>query len=191
MQRRSMRIFAVALVGLIALTGCGKKGRSHDSGLGGFVSGGSGGDNPASGPTDLPTGLPSGAPTDLPSGVPSDLDVPSYGAPTPSYTYSAPPTYNSNGTNDISASGCDYDESTHSFQYTLNVRNPETQSMHYSITIEWENQSGGSLLGSDYKSVTVASGSSQSLSATSYRYLTEQTSFTCKVTSALKYPSST
>ncbi|MFJ2342250.1 hypothetical protein [Streptomyces antimycoticus] len=179
MQRRSMRIFAVTLVGLIALTGCGKKGRSHDSGLGGFVSGGSGGDNPASGPTDLP------------SGVPSDLDVPSYGAPSPSYTYSAPPTYNSDGTNDITATGCDYDESTHSFQYTLNLRNPETQSMHYSITIEWENQSGGSLLGSDYKSVTVASGSSQTLSATSYRYLTEQTSFTCKVTSALKYPSST
>ncbi|CDR07597.1 hypothetical protein GCM10022420_003140 [Streptomyces iranensis] len=187
MQRRSMRICAVALVGLIALTGCGKKkGGSHDGGLGGFVSGGSGGnDNPASGPTDLPSGIP----TDLPSGAPSDL--PSYDAPTPSYTYSAPPTYNSDGTNDITATGCDYDESTRSFQYTLNLRNPETQSMHYSISIEWEDQNGGSLLGSDYKSVTVASGSSQTLSATSYRTLTEQTSFTCKVTSALKYPSST
>ncbi len=184
MQRRSMRICAVALVGLIALTGCGKKkGGSHDGGLGGFVSGGSGGENPASGPTDLPSGLP----TDLPSGAPSDL--PSYDAPTPSYTYSAPPTYNSDGTNDITASGCDYDESTHSFEYTLNVRNPETQSMRYSITIQWDNQDGSGLLGSDYESITVSSGSSQTVNATSYRYLSQQTSFTCKVTSALKYPS--
>ncbi|WNE98277.1 hypothetical protein PS467_24590 [Streptomyces luomodiensis] len=176
MQRRSVRIVAVALIGLMALTGCGKKkGGSHGSGLGGFTSGGSGGDSPLSDPSGLPTGLPS-----------YDSST-----PTPSYSPSVPPTYNSDGTIDISASGCDYDESTSSFEYTLTIRNPETQSMHYSITIEWENQAGGALLGSDYKSVTVAPGSSQTLSATSYRYLTEQTSFTCDVTSALKYPSST
>ncbi len=181
MQSRSMRICAVALIGLIVLTGCGKKrGGSHGSGLGGFTSGGNGGDSPLSGPSDLPSATPSGLPTDLPS----------YSAPTPSYTYSAPPTYNSNGTNDITASGCDYDESAHSFEYTLSVRNPETQSMRYGISIQWDNQDGSGMLGSDYQSITVAAGSTQTVNASSYRYLTQQTSFTCKVTSALKYPSS-
>ncbi|MES4904670.1 MULTISPECIES: hypothetical protein [unclassified Streptomyces] len=189
MHRRSMRLVAVAAIGLLALTGCGKKGR-HSSGSGGFVSGGSGGDAPLSDPsglpTDVPTDLPSFTPSDVPSYTPSDL--PSY-TPSPSYSYSRPPTYNSDGTNDVSASDCDYDESTHSFQYTLTVRNPETQTMRYGISVTWSDEYTTNRLGSDYESVTVSAGSSQTVTSTSYRYLTEQTSFTCKVDSVLKYPS--
>jgi hypothetical protein len=181
MHRRSMRLVAVAAIGLLALTGCGKKGR-HSSGSGGLVSGGSGGDAPLSSPSGVPTDLP----TDLPSFTPSD--VPSY-TPSPSYSYSAPPTYNSDGTNDVSATGCDYDESTRSFRYTLTIRNPETQTMRYGISVKWNDQSTTSLLGSDYESITVSAGSSQTVTATSYRTLTEQTSFTCKVDSVLKYAS--
>lgn len=181
MHRRSMRLVAVAAIGLLALTGCGKKGR-HSSGSGGFVSGGgSGGSEPLSDPSGVPTDLP----TDLPSFSPSD--VPSY-TPSPSYSYSQPPTYNSDGTNDVYASDCDYDESTSSFQYTLTVRNPETQTMRYGISVKWNDEYSTSQLGSDYESVTVSAGSSQTVTATSYRSLTEQTSFTCKVDSVLKFP---
>ncbi|MGO4425663.1 hypothetical protein AB4Z54_44965, partial [Streptomyces sp. MCAF7] len=117
--------------------------------------------------------------------TPSDL--PSY-TPSPSYSYSPSPTYNSDGRYDVSASDCDYDESTHEFQYTLSVRNPETQSMRYSISVKWADSSTSSQLGIDYQSVYVSAGSSQTVTATAYHYLTEQTSFTCTVDSVVKVP---
>ncbi|GAA2329710.1 hypothetical protein GCM10010246_10610 [Streptomyces cuspidosporus] len=182
MHRRSMRLVAVAAIGLLALTGCGKKGR-HSSGSGGFVSGGAG-DAPLSTPSGLPTDLP----TDLPSGVPSYTPgyTPSY-TPSPSYSYSTAPSYDTDARNDISASGCDYNESTSSLEYTLTVNNNETQSMRFSISIVWNDNADQGLLGSDYQSVTVAPGSSQTVKATSYRTLYKATTFTCKVQSAYKF----
>ncbi|MET7932646.1 hypothetical protein [Streptomyces sp. NPDC005322] len=188
MQRRSIRMLAVAMVGLIALTGCGKKGRGHSSGLGGFASGGSGGDSPASAPSGLPTDLPTGLPTDLPSGLPSG--IPSYtpGNPTPASSYSAPPTYDPDATSDTDGSNCDYDESTGRLMYDVTATNPDTtQSFEYSISVKWNDSSGG-LLGVDSQYVTVLPSSSRTVTLDTSYTLTQYTSFTCQITTTSKSP---
>ncbi|MEU1805103.1 hypothetical protein [Streptomyces sp. NPDC019937] len=191
MQRRSLRLPAVALVGLLALTGsltgCGKK-KSHGLGGGndGFVSGGTGGDEPASGPS----GLSSDIPTDLSSG-PSDL--PSYGAPTPSdpYSYSAPPTYNPDATSETSGTNCRYDQSTSQFKYDVTVTNTDTtRSFRYSISTKWNDYADEGLLGYDSQDVTVLPGQSETFTAAASYTITKRTQYTCQISLASKSPTS-
>lgn len=184
MQRRSIRMLAVAMVGLMALTGCGKKGRSHSSGLGGFTSGGSGGDLPAS--------APSGLPTDLASGLPSDT-LPSYTPenPVPSYSYSAPPTYNPDATSETSGTNCRYDQSTSQFKYDVTVTNTDsTQSFRYAVSVKWNDYADDGLLGYDSQYVTVLPGQSQTFTATASYTITKRTQYTCQVSLATKYTTS-
>ncbi|MEU0843003.1 hypothetical protein ABZ370_26465 [Streptomyces sp. NPDC005962] len=185
MQRRSLRLLAVALVGLLALTGCGKK-KSHGLGGGdnGFVSGGTGGDEPASGPS----GLSSDIPTDLPSG-PSDL--PSYGAPTPSdpysYSSSAPPTYNPDATSETSGTNCSYDQSTSQFKYDITVTNTDaTRSFRYSVSVKWNDYADQGLLGYDSQDVTVLPGQSETFTAAASYTITQRTQYTCQISLASK-----
>ncbi|MFD7504052.1 hypothetical protein [Streptomyces sp. NPDC059850] len=189
MQSRSSRLLAVSLVGLLALTGsltgCGKK---KSSGLGGgdngFVSGGtSGGNEPASDPSGVSTDIP----TDLPSG-PSDL--PSYGAPTPSdsYTYSAPPTYNPDATSETSGTNCRYDQSTSQFKYDITVTNTDTtRSFRYSVSTKWNEYGSDGLLGYDSQDVTVLPGQSETFTATASYTITKRTQYTCQISLSSKY----
>ncbi|MFI0778008.1 hypothetical protein [Streptomyces sp. NPDC021212] len=192
MQRRSSRLLAVSLVGVIALTGsltaCGKK-KSHGLGGGdsGFVSGGTGGgDEPASGPS----GLSSDIPTDLPSG-PSDL--PSYGSPTTSdpYSYSAPPTYNPDATSETSGTNCRYDQSTSQFKYDVTVTNTDaTRSFRYSVSTKWNDYADDGLLGYDSQDVTVLPGQSETFTATASYTITKRTQYTCQISLSSKSPTS-
>ncbi|MBL1099412.1 hypothetical protein [Streptomyces coffeae] len=185
MHRRSVRLLAVTLIGLMALTGCGKKGRSHGGGLGGLGSGGSGGDSPASDPS----GLPSGVPTDLPSGAPSY--TPGYPTPSSSYSYSAPPTYNPDATNETSGTNCRYDQSTGQFKYDVKVTNTDSsRSFRYSISVKWNDYADDGLLGYDSQDVTVLPGQSETFTATAGYTITKRTQYTCQISLASKYTTS-
>ncbi|QKV93155.1 hypothetical protein HUT19_16485 [Streptomyces sp. NA02950] len=186
MQRRSVRLLAVTLIGLMALTGCGKKGRSHGGGgFGGLGSGGSGGDSPASDPS----GLPSGVPTDLPSGVPSY--TPGYPTPSSSYSYSAPSTYNPDATTETSGSNCRYDQSTGQFKYDVRVTNTDSsRSFRYSVSVSWNEYGDDGLLGYDSQYVTVLPGQSETITATANYTITKRTQYTCQVSMASKSPTS-
>ncbi|QLH23550.1 hypothetical protein [Streptomyces sp. Rer75] len=192
MQRRSLRLFAVTLVGVLALTGsltgCGKK---KSSGLGGsdsgFVSGGTGGgDEPASGPS----GLSSDIPTDLPSGA---SDLPSYGSPTTSdpYSSSAPSTYNPDATSETSGTNCRYDQSTSQFKYDVTVTNTDaTRSFRYSVSTKWNEYGSDGLLGYDSQDVTVLPGQSETFTAAASYTITKRTQYTCQISLASKTPAS-
>ncbi|MGR3931564.1 hypothetical protein [Streptomyces sp. BRA346] len=192
MQRRSLRLFAVTLVGVLALTGsltgCGKK-KSH--GLGGsdsgFVSGGTGGgDEPASGPS----GLSSDIPTDLPSGA---SDLPSYGSPSTSdpYSSSAPSTYNPDATSETSGTSCRYDQSTSQFKYDVTVTNTDaTRSFRYSVSVSWNEYGNDGLLGYDSQDVTVLPGQSETFTAAASYTITKRTQYTCQISLASKTPAS-
>ncbi|MEU8822255.1 hypothetical protein [Streptomyces sp. NPDC048636] len=186
MQRRSVRLLAVGLIGLMALTGCGKKGRSHGGGgFGGIGSGGSGGDSPASDPS----GLPSGVPTDLPSGMPSGVPsyTPGYPSPSSSYSYSAPPTYNPDATTETSGSNCRYDQSTGQFKYDVRVTNTDTsRSFRYSVSVKWNEYAGDALLGYDSEYVTVLPGQSETVTATASYTITKRMQYTCQISTASK-----
>ncbi|MCP9208661.1 hypothetical protein [Streptomyces cucumeris] len=193
MQRRSVRLLAVTLIGLMALTGCGKKGRGSSShgggGLGGFSSGGSGGDSPASDPS----GLPSGVPTDLPSGISSGGSSYSPGYPTPSssYSYSPPATYNPDASTETSGSNCRYDQSTGQFKYDVKVTNTDpSRSFRYSVSVSWNEYVGDGLLGYDSTYVTVLPGQSETFTASDSYTITKRTEYQCQVSSASKSPAS-
>ncbi|MEU1664627.1 hypothetical protein ABZ547_13595 [Streptomyces sparsogenes] len=187
MHRRSVRLVAVAAVGLLALTGCGKKGRHSDGG--GFVSGGLGGGVPsgASGvPTDLPSGMPSGLPTDLPSGAPSG--APSYSSPSSSPTTLGP--YDPEGLDEVDGSNCYFDPSAGRLSYGVTVTNDDTaRNYSYSIAVSWNDPSGG-LIGYRHKYVTVLANSTKKITMTDTTSYTKRTSITCQITAADKTPAS-
>ncbi|MFH8366136.1 hypothetical protein [Streptomyces sp. NPDC018031] len=199
MQRRHQRVLAAAVIGMLAvtgLTGCGGKKRGGGGGFGGGDGGFSAGAG-ADSPTDLPSGIPTDLPTDLPSGLPTDLpsgyptSTPGYDDydPTPSYTTSAPPTYNPDATAEATTSNCAYGESDGMLKYDVTVSNTDsTRSFRYTLNVEWTKKDDGSYMGSDTQYVTVLPGSSQTITAKAIHRLDTYTYFTCTLKSATKSP---
>lgn len=195
MQRRHQRMLAAAVIGVLAVTGlsgCGGKKRGGGGfGDDGGVSAGIGADAPSGIPTDLelPSAMPSGLPTDLPSGYPSSSPTYSYEPPTPTYTTSAPPTYNPNAVSETTTSNCAYGESDGMLKYNITVSNTDsTRSFRYTLNVKWTKKDDGSYMGSDTQYVTVLPGSSQTVTATAYHRLNTYTYFTCSLTTATKSP---
>ncbi|MBH5335303.1 hypothetical protein IHE55_11065 [Streptomyces pactum] len=194
MQRRHQRICAAAVIGLLAvtgLTGCGgkKRGGGFPGADGGSAAGGA--DAPAGLPSDLdlPSALPSGLPTDLPSGYPSTTPTDGYTPPAPTYTTSAPPTYNPDATAETTTSNCSYGENDGMLRYSITVANTDsTRSFRYTLSVKWTKKSDGSYMGTDTQYVTVLPGSSQTVTASAYHRLDTYTYFTCSLTSATKMP---
>ncbi|TVL93726.1 hypothetical protein [Streptomyces sp. SAJ15] len=181
-------VAAVAVV-FVALTGARRSGgggcdddNDGGSSSGGFTSGGvssgggdsTGGDS-TGGDSSSSTGL-TGGPSDIPS-----LD------PTPSYTYSAPPTYNPDATSETSATNCDYNQSSGKLVYDVKVTNTDpSRSFRYSISVKWTDDATGGLLGYDSQSLTVLPNSNQSFTAESPYTFSKRTYFTCQISLATK-----
>ncbi|WP_319696938.1 hypothetical protein [Streptomyces sp. ME19-01-6] len=177
-----MRFVAVAAVGLLALTGCGKKDKgSSGLGGGGFVSGGGSG-GVSSGASGVPTDLP----TDLPSGVPSS--APSYG--TPSDSPSTPSTYDPEGLDEVDGSNCNFTLSAGQLTYDVTITNADTtRGYRYSIAVSWNDPSGG-LIGYRHKYFTVLANSTRTVTMADTTSYTKRTSITCQITAADKTPAS-
>ncbi|MGY0062320.1 hypothetical protein ACWY4P_38270 [Streptomyces sp. LZ34] len=183
MHRRSIRFVAVAAVGLLALTGCGKKDKgSSGLGGGGFVSGGGSGgaSSGASGvPTDLPTDLPSGVPS-----YPTPTSTPSSSSP------SVPSTYDPEGLDETDGSNCNFDPSTRQLKYDVTITNADTtRGYSYSIAVNWNDPSGG-LIGYRHKYITVLANSTKTVTMEDTTSYTQRTSITCQISAADKTPAS-
>ena len=182
-KRRNIRVVAVVALVFVALTGARRSGGggcdddSSSSGTsGGFSSGGfSSSAGGTSGDYDSSTSSST-------SGDVSSSSGPSY-----------QPTYDPDASTDVRGSTtCDYDETTKKLQYNVTVSNSSTSdTFDYTFTVRWTRNSDEGLLGSDFQQVEdLGPGQSRTVTAESYYTFTEQTYYTCKVSSALKTRSS-
>ncbi|MBC3984868.1 hypothetical protein H8N00_03350 [Streptomyces sp. AC563] len=200
-RRRHLRVVAMVAVVFIALTGARRSGGGgcddNDSGSSsssdGFVSGSSSG------------GSSSGGSSSGDSSSGGDYGGGSYGGgsysggsynggtssgydstPTPSPTPTEP-TYVGDVSGETNGSNCRYDQSSSQLEYDVTVHNPSTvTSYDYSITVKWAASSNSQTMGTDYERVTVGPGQSQTVTMSSYYTFSEQTYYTCQVTSASK-----
>ncbi len=190
-RRRHLWVVAMVAVVFIALTGARRSGgggcddndSSSSSSSDGFVSGGSSGSGSSGGSSsggDYGGGSYGGG--SYSGGTSSGYDS----TPTPSPTPTEP-TYDGDVTAETNGSNCRHDQSTSQLQYDVTVHNPSTVTTYdYSVTVKWEASSNSQTLGTDYERVTVGPGQSQTVALSSYHTFSEQTYYTCQVTSASK-----
>ncbi|MFF5716375.1 hypothetical protein [Streptomyces buecherae] len=195
-RRRHLRVVAMVAVVFIALTGARRSGGGgcddNDSGSSsssdGFVSGSSSGGSSSGGSSsggDYGGGSYGGGSYSGGSyngGTSSGYDS----TPTPSPTPTEP-TYDGDVSGETNGSNCRYDQSSSQLQYDVTVHNPSTATTYdYSVTVKWAASSNSQTLGTDYERVTVGPGQSQTVTMSSYYTFSEQTYYTCQVTSASK-----
>ncbi|MGK5630844.1 hypothetical protein [Streptomyces sp. URMC 123] len=188
-RSRHVRAVAVAALVVVALTGARRSGGGgcddSPSGSGGSGSSSSSGGSGSTGGFSSGGGSTTG---DSSAGSSSSSSSGGINMPAPS----RPSTYDPNALGEVRGANCRYDQGERKLKYDLTVTNSSSnQSFSYSITTKWtEGGSGtGRLMGSDFKSVTVAPGQSQTVTADSFYTNSSGKSvyYTCKVDRATKF----
>ena len=159
MKRRYVRAVAVFAIVLVTLTGARRSGGGGCDDNGGSSSSSSG-------------GITSGGTSTTGGG---------------GYSSSSPSTYSPDARAEVTVTTCDYDQAAGRLKAGLSINNPSsTDTYKYSITVKFNKEPEGTIIGSDFLSATVGPGQTSTRTASSLHTFTEQTRFECEVSTAFK-----